>query len=105
MSAAPEPRAQRGVTLRFVIANPSSWVYFDSLRAQPDGGFAPADHSACPDVDDWKYGMRKLPRYPATRQTRRRAQAARTIETGGRRIIAARFPPEAHIRPAAQRPP
>ncbi|MEX3984805.1 hypothetical protein AB4Y45_38230 [Paraburkholderia sp. EG287A] len=65
LSAAPERCAQRGVTLRFVIANPSSWVYFDSLRPQPDGGFAPAGHTACPDVDDWKYGMRKLPRYAA----------------------------------------
>ena len=53
------------MTLRFVIANPSSWVYFDSLRPQPDGGFAFADHTACPDVDEWKYGMRKLPRYAA----------------------------------------
>ncbi|WP_069266695.1 hypothetical protein [Paraburkholderia nodosa] len=51
--------------LRFVIANPSSWVYFDSLRPQPDGSFAPADRTACPDVDDWKYGMCKLPRYAA----------------------------------------
>ncbi|MEX3939314.1 hypothetical protein AB4Y44_07115 [Paraburkholderia sp. BR10937] len=65
LSAAPERCAQRGVTLRFVIANLSSWVYFDSLRPQPDGGFAPEDRTACPDVDDWKYGMRKLPRFAA----------------------------------------
>ncbi|WP_321913211.1 hypothetical protein [Paraburkholderia sp. J11-2] len=65
LSAAPEPCARLGVPLRFVIANPSSWVYFDSLRPQPDGGFGPADRAACPDLDDWKYGMRKLPRYAA----------------------------------------
>jgi hypothetical protein len=65
LSAAPERCAQSGVTMRFVIANPSSYVYFDSLRPQPDGTFRAADHAACPDVDDWKYGMRKLPRYAA----------------------------------------
>lgn len=65
LSGAPERCAQRGVAVRFVIANPSSYVYFDSLRPQPDGVFGPADFAACPGVDDWKYGMRKLPRYAA----------------------------------------
>jgi hypothetical protein len=65
LSGAPERCAQSGVIMRFVIANPSSYVYFDSLRPQPDGDFRAADHTACPDVDDWKYGMRKLPRYAA----------------------------------------
>lgn len=51
-------------------------------------------------------GSARTPR--STRHARRarpKAQAARTIEAGGRRIIAARFPPAARTRPAAQRPP
>jgi hypothetical protein len=34
-----------------VIANPSSYVYFDRLRPDGNGGFSPADESACAGVD------------------------------------------------------
>ncbi|WP_375542580.1 SDR family NAD(P)-dependent oxidoreductase [Paraburkholderia sp. CNPSo 3272] len=53
-------------------------------------------------------GIRALFGTHATIDTTRaasQAQAAPTIEAGGRRIIAARFPPAARTRPAAQRPP
>jgi hypothetical protein len=46
-----------GVHCRYVIANPSSYVYFDASRPQP------ADTPACPGIDDWKYGVRRPPRY------------------------------------------
>lgn len=87
LSAAPEHCAQSGVKLRFVIANPSSYVYFDSLRPQPDGGFRLADRTACPDVDDWKYGTRKLPRYGAAEAAAERDAAA--LERGyvGREVV------------------
>jgi hypothetical protein len=52
-----------GVRCRYVIANPSSYVYFDSMRPYADGVFRPADTTACPGVDDWKYGVRRAPRY------------------------------------------
>jgi pimeloyl-ACP methyl ester carboxylesterase len=55
--------AQRGVTVRYVIANPSSYVYFDAQRPTGDGGFAPFDASRCPGFDDWKYGLNRLPAY------------------------------------------
>ncbi|QCX48500.1 hypothetical protein [Ralstonia pseudosolanacearum] len=46
----------RGVDLRYVVANPSSYLYFTPER--PRGrGFAPYDASACPDYDRYKYGM------------------------------------------------
>jgi pimeloyl-ACP methyl ester carboxylesterase len=54
---------EQGVHCRYVIANPSSYVYFDKLRPDGDGGFSPADESACAGVDTWKYGVHQPPRY------------------------------------------
>jgi hypothetical protein len=53
----------RGVSLRYVIANPSSYVYFDALRPQRDGTLRELDRAACPGFNEWKYGIEKLPRY------------------------------------------
>ena len=54
---------EQGVHCRYVIANPSSYVYFDKLRPDGDGGFSPADENACAGVDTWKYGIHQPPRY------------------------------------------
>ncbi|WP_219062641.1 alpha/beta hydrolase [Pseudomonas sp. UMAB-08] len=51
-----------GVTLRYVVANPSSYAYFDAQRP------GPVDKASCPGFDTWKYGMNKLPPY-AGKQT------------------------------------
>jgi hypothetical protein len=53
----------RGVNLRYVIANPSSYVYFDAWRPQRDGRVQVMDAQACPGFNDWKYGTEQLPRY------------------------------------------
>jgi hypothetical protein len=73
-----------GVQLRYVIADPGSWLYFDPMRPVPqrarqpvawtacgDGpGFpgrctftfqVPATAEACSKYDHWKYGVRGLP--------------------------------------------
>lgn len=42
---------------RFVVANPSSYAYFDAQRPM---AFAPA---SCPGFDQWKYGLQQLPAY------------------------------------------
>jgi len=55
--------AAAGLSCRYVVANPSSYVYFDTLRPNGRGGFAPADQHACPGVDIWKYGVHQPPRY------------------------------------------
>ncbi|WP_322101589.1 alpha/beta hydrolase [Paraburkholderia sp. J41] len=60
------PLAARGVTLSYVIANPSSYVYFDTQRPDAHGGFAPFDESACPGFNRWKYGLDALPAYART---------------------------------------
>lgn len=68
------PLTARGIKLRYVIANPSSYVYFDVLRPDAGGGFSPYDPTCCPGFNDWKYGLGALPAYaldnPAARSER-----------------------------------
>lgn len=63
LSGAAAHCAARGVRLRYVIANPSSYVYFDALRPTRNDLFHPADRAACNDFNAWKYGTERLPRY------------------------------------------
>jgi hypothetical protein len=52
----------RGIALRYVVANPSSYLYFTPER--PDGkGFARYDAAGCPTYDDYRYGLHKLVPY------------------------------------------
>jgi pimeloyl-ACP methyl ester carboxylesterase len=47
-----------GVHVRYVVANPSSYLYFTGDRPSTDGRFGVfADAAACPQFDDWKYGF------------------------------------------------
>jgi len=48
---------QAGVKVRYVIANPSSYAYFDQQRP------VPVDRNKCPGFNDWKYGLDRLPAY------------------------------------------
>mgnify|MGYP000945756563 CR=1 FL=1 len=73
-----------GLRLRYVVADPSSWLYFDPVRPQPQVQGQPADWQACSvdaqgqtpcsfafaaptgkeacrGYDDWKYGTGALP--------------------------------------------
>ena len=52
-----------GVTVRYVVANPSSYAWFSDDRPDGKDGFAPFDTASCPRFDHWKYGMRGLPPY------------------------------------------
>jgi hypothetical protein len=54
-----------GIRLRFVIANPSSYFYFNDDRPQPDGSFAPFHSASCPAFDHWRYGPVHAPIYVA----------------------------------------
>ncbi|SAI40205.1 poly(aspartic acid) Hydrolase [Bordetella ansorpii] len=49
--------ADAGIALRYVVANPSSYAYFNADRPQA------VDAKSCPGFDTWKYGMRHLPPY------------------------------------------
>ncbi|NUA28340.1 hypothetical protein [Cupriavidus basilensis] len=51
-----------GIDLRYVVANPSSYLYFTPER--PRGkGFAPYDTAICTDYDKYRYGMRDMVPY------------------------------------------
>lgn len=51
-----------GIDLRYVVANPSSYLYFTPER--PRGkGFAPYDTAICADYDKYRYGMRDMVPY------------------------------------------
>ena len=60
---------KEGITLRYVIANPSSYAYFDAQRPHP------VEAASCPDFDTWKYGLNKLPAY-AGKETPAELEAA-----------------------------
>lgn len=55
----------RGLDVQYVVANPSSYLYFTPDR--PDrsgsGSFAPYDKTVCPAYDDYRYGMQNMVAY------------------------------------------
>lgn len=51
------PLAARGVHVRYVVANPSSYAYFSADRPVPANG------DRCPQYNNWKYGMLHLNAY------------------------------------------
>ena len=54
----------RGISVRYVVANPSSYLYFSPDRPQSDGSFSPPSAAAsCPRFDRWKYGWADAPAY------------------------------------------
>ena len=49
--------AARGIALRHVVANPSSWLWFGDDRPYPN--------PACPSFNQWRYGPHGMPPYAA----------------------------------------
>lgn len=60
---APDAVERSGIRIRYVVANPSSYLYFNGDRPAPNGGFAPYDTSRCPNYNDWKFGFDHTPGY------------------------------------------
>ncbi len=50
---------REGIDVSYVVANPSSYAYFDEGRP------VPSIAAACPGFNDWKYGMDRRPAYLA----------------------------------------
>lgn len=83
-----------GLALRYVIADPGSWLYFDPVRPSPqragqpvpwhscdEGGCnwafsTPPSSAPCAGFDDWKYGTRSLPAHLTRDATQARARYA-----------------------------
>jgi len=60
--------AAQGIHVRFVVANPSSYLYFDNDRpifSNKRIEFAPFEARRCPAFDHWKYGPQDGPSYVA----------------------------------------
>ena len=52
-----------GIDVRYVVANPSTYAYFDVQRPNAQGIAAPFDAAQCPSFNQWKYGMDNRPPY------------------------------------------
>lgn len=52
-----------GIDVRYVVASPSTYAYFDAQRPNAQGVAAPFDAAQCPDFNQWKYGMDNRPPY------------------------------------------
>lgn len=55
-----------GIAVRYVVANPSSYLYFDDAR--PDGQAIAG--GTCPSATQWKYGLKSAPPYVASQDVR-----------------------------------
>lgn len=55
VGVAPSGVPRSGPSVHFVVANPSSYLYFDTWR--------PIKGRACPDFNDWRYGFSGAPPY------------------------------------------
>lgn len=53
-----------GRELRYIVANPSSYLYFNDLRPAARG-FAPYDAALCPEYDHYRYGLQAMIPYGA----------------------------------------
>jgi pimeloyl-ACP methyl ester carboxylesterase len=52
-----------GLSVRYVVANPSSYLYFSADRPLAGGGFAPPAGTMCANFNQWKYGWEGAPPY------------------------------------------
>lgn len=52
----------QGLDVQYVVANPSSYLYFTPDRPSANG-FAPYDTSLCANYDDYRYGMQHMVAY------------------------------------------
>jgi len=52
-----------GVHVHYVVANPSSYVYFSPDRPLAGGGFGPYKGPSCKGYNNWKYGVIDPPPY------------------------------------------
>ena len=59
-----------GIKVRYVVANPSSYAYFNAQRPIPT-----FDAANCPGFNTWKYGLKELPAYAEGQKHRQLEQA------------------------------
>ena len=65
------------IHVRYVVANPSTYLYFTDERPDSSGAFVPFDARACPSFDRWNYGLRSgVPAYVAAQSSVAELEAA-----------------------------
>ena len=52
-----------GIHTRYVVVEPSSFLYFDDLRPSAAGGFKAVDPATCRSATQWRYGLDNAPPY------------------------------------------
>lgn len=56
------------IDVRFIVANPSSYLYLTTERpVDGDGSFAPYERARCPAFDDYRFGLNGAPPYVTER--------------------------------------
>ncbi|MBN3723168.1 alpha/beta hydrolase [Burkholderia sp. Ac-20379] len=64
------------IHLRYVVANPATYLYFTDVRPGSDGAFAPFDAKQCPRFERWNYGLGSgVPPYAGAPATAEAVQA------------------------------
>lgn len=57
--------AMQQVHIRFLVSDPSSYLYFDQERPRANGTFKPIDLNACPEGNRYHYGLDDIVAYGA----------------------------------------
>jgi hypothetical protein len=52
-----------GIEARYVVANPSSYLYFDDRRVTAEGTLAPYPRASCSEFNRYRYGLEELNEY------------------------------------------
>ncbi|MFA6280532.1 MAG: hypothetical protein WC612_07055 [Bdellovibrionales bacterium] len=61
---APSVLKKEGLPMRYVVANPSSYLYMTASRPSPESArFIAPDVASCPNVNDYPYGLASLSSY------------------------------------------
>ena len=59
--------AGAGLDVRYIVANPSTYLYLTAERPTDGDGFAPYDAARCPGFDDYRFGLKNAPASVLTR--------------------------------------
>ncbi len=52
-----------GIVVRYIVANPSTWLYVGPERSTGSSFAMPVTAASCPDYDDWHYGLQNRNTY------------------------------------------
>jgi hypothetical protein len=71
--------ADAGLSVRYVVASPSSYLYFSEERPTAAGALAPFERARCGAFNRWKYGLEDAPAYVGATPPLEAAYARREV--------------------------